>query len=273
MSNSLMMSYKRILRRNTTYITLILFLLVFILDHFVLRNTFAYFEGQYQFPHALEVFILRHDSMVSIMPIFLPFFVTGIIGDDLLTDKLSGIDNLVSIRSSRWTYLAKKLLHSSIVIGSLIAVVYILLLLASFIIYPLNISTVMNNSIVQDSNFQNPIPPLLYALLLILTNSLVAIGFNLTAQAIGLITNRKSTYYIALLLVIFVIPYVLYFGVGPRVLPISRYMPFIVLNEALTLPIGIFMIMVYWIGHITLNLLLIYIVYSIQQKQLQKGVL
>lgn len=264
MSNSLKMSYKRILVRKTTYVFLILFLIVFILDSFILLDWVAHTPEGYQFPHALEVFILKHDSLSSIMPIFLPFFIIGITGDYLLNDKISGIVSLSSIRSSRYTYLRNTLLHTSIVIGTLIAFIYSIMLLISLIIYPLDSGTFTGDSLVQNPN----ISPLIYALLLILTNAILAVGMNLTAQAVGLLTDKKRTFYIALFLIIFIIPYVLYFGIGPNVLPFSRYVPFIVLNETLTLPIGIFMIMAYWIGCIVFNLICISIIYQIQSKQL-----
>ena len=79
MSNSLKMSYKRVLKRKTAYIFLALFLVVFILDSFILLDWVARTPEGYQFPHALEVFIMKHDSIASIMPIFLPFFIIGII--------------------------------------------------------------------------------------------------------------------------------------------------------------------------------------------------
>lgn len=264
MSNSLKMSYKRVLKRKTAYIFLALFLVVFILDSFILLDWVARTPEGYQFPHALEVFIMKHDSIASIMPIFLPFFIIGIIGDYLLKDKLSGIMSLSSIRSSRWAYLGKNLLHTSIVIGTLIAFIYSVILLISLVIYPLDSGTFTGDSLVQNPN----ISPFVYTLLLILTNAILAVGMNLTAQAVGLLTNKKTTFYIVLFLVIFIIPYVLYFGIGPNVLPISRYVPFIVLNETLTLPIGIFMIMAYWIGYIVFNLIFIFIIYRIQSKQL-----
>lgn len=267
MSKSLKMSYKRILERKTTYIFLVLFLVVFILDHFILRGWFPYFEGKYQFPHALEVFILRHDSMTSIMPIFLSFFIIGITGDYLLNDKISGVTDLASIRSSRCTYLKNTLLHTSIVIGTLIAFIYSVILLISLIIYPLDSGTFAGDSVMQDPHYLNTISPFVYSLLLILNNSILTVGMNLTAQAVGLLTNKKTTFYIALFLIIFIIPYVLYFGLGPNVLPFSRYVPFIVLNETLTLPIGILMIMVYWVGYVVINLICIYIIYKIQNKR------
>lgn len=264
MSNSLKMSYKRILERKTTYVFLTLFLTVFILDSFILLDWVAHTPEGYQFPHALEVFILKHDSLSSIMPIFLPFFIIGITGDYLLNDKLSGMVSLSSIRSGRYTYLRNTLLHTSIVIGTLIAFTYSIMLLISLVIYPLDNGTFTGNSLVQNPN----ISPLIYALLLILTNAILAVGINLTAQAVGLLTDKKRTFYIALFLIIFIIPYVLYFGIGPNVLPFSRYVPFIVLNETLTLPIGIFMIMAYWIGYIVFNLICISIIHRIQSKQL-----
>jgi len=237
---------------------------VFILDYFILLDWVAHTPEGYQFPHALEVFIMRHDSLSSIIPIFLPFFIIGITGDYLLNDKLSGMVSLSSIRSSRWTYLKNTLLHTSIVIGTLIAFIYSIILLISLIIYPLDNGTFTGDALVQNSN----ISPIIYALLLIVNNAILAIGINLTAQAVGLLTNKKTSFYIALILVIFIIPYVLYFGIGPNTLPVTRYVPFIVLNETLTLPIGIFMIIIYWIGYIVLNLVCIYIIYRIQNEQL-----
>lgn len=264
MSNSLKMSYRRILKRKSTYVFLALFTLVFILDSFILLDWVARSPEGYQFPHALEVFIMKHDSISSLLPIFLPFFIIGIIGDYLLNDKLSGMVSLVSIRSSRCRYLKDTLLHTSIVIGTIVAITYSLILILSLIIYPLDSGTFTGDSLVQHPDLS----PLVYALMLILTNVILAVGMNLTAQAVGLLTNKKTSFYVTLFLIIFIIPYVLYFGIGPRLLPISRYVPFIILNETLTLPIGLFAIMAYWMGYILLNLVVILLIYRVQSKQL-----
>lgn len=264
MSNSIKMSYKRILNRKTTYIFLFLFVIVFLLDSFILLDWVARTPEGYPFPHALEVFIMKHDAIASIMPIFLPFFIIGITGDYLLKDKLSGMTSLSSIRSSRWAYLGNTLLHTSIVVGTLVAFIYSAILLISLIIYPLDSGTFTGDSLVHNPD----VSPFVYAILLILTNAILAIGMNLTAQAVGLLTSKKTTFYIVLFLIIFIIPYALYFGIGPVVLQLSRYVPFIVLTETLTLPIGIFQIIGYWIGYIALNLVFIYMIYIIQRNQL-----
>lgn len=264
MASSLKMTYKRILFRKTTYLLLLLFLIVLSLDSFLFLDWVAVTEDGYQFPHAIEVFILKHDGLVSILPVFLPFFIMGIMGDYLFNDKKSGIAALSSIRSSRYYYLKNALLDSSMVIGSLTAFIYSIILVVFLVIYPSTSGAYTGDQLAQDPH----VSPLIHALLLVLMNAIIAVGMNLTAQAVGLLTSKKSSLYMVLFLVIFIIPYTLYYGIGPHILPLSNYMPFIVMTETLALPFGIFMILAYWLAYIGLNLIGIAVIYQIQMKHL-----
>lgn len=263
MASSLKMTYKRILFRKTTYLLLLLFLIVLSLDSFLFLDWVAVTADGYQFPHAIEVFVLKHDGLVSILPVFLPFFIIGIMGDYLFNDKKSGMAALSSIRSSRYMYLKKALLDSSMVIGSLTAFIYSIILVVFLAIYP-SASAYTGDALAQDPH----VSPLIHALLLILMNAIIAVGMNLTAQAVGLLTSKKSSLYMVLFLVIFIIPYTLYYGIGPHILPLSNYMPFIVMTETLALPFGIFMILAYWLAYIGVHLIGIAVIYQIQMKHL-----
>ncbi|WP_273340429.1 hypothetical protein [Alloiococcus otitis] len=98
----LKLTAKRMLFNKLTLILLFLFFVLVLMDSFLYLTTLAYTpETGYAFPHALEVFITRHDESTSILPLFLPFFVLGIAGDYFFTDKSGGMMTLSALRIGR----------------------------------------------------------------------------------------------------------------------------------------------------------------------------
>lgn len=251
----LKLTAKRMLFNKLTLILLFLFFILVLMDSFLYLTTLAYTpETGYAFPHALEVFITRHDESTSILPLFLPFFVLGIAGDYFYTDKSSGMMTLSTLRVGRRHQLIVNILNTSFITASLIGLLYLVLLLAYLFIYPLQENSIIHTYLVEGQFADLP----LYAFSLILANILAAIAFQLTGQAVGMVVSKKSQLYIALFLIIFAIPYTLYYALDPRQFPIFNYTPIIFLLQTLQLPDNIFQIFIYWLAYIAVDLLVIF---------------
>lgn len=132
------------------------------------------------------------------------------------------------------------------------------------IIYPLNVpSFELHNTLMEDPLYLTTFHPAVYALLLVFVIALVSISFNLMAQTIGLLADNKKSFYISLILITFIIPYVLYFGIGANILPFSSYTPLIILNEG-AFSLSILWLMGYWLSVIVINLIIIYAIYKVK---------
>lgn len=263
---SLRLSFKRILSNKSSWFFIGLFFLLFIFDTFLLRNSFGFIENHYIYPHAMQVFLMRMDSGFAINSIFLPLIFIGLTGSYVLNNRLSGLDNLACIRCNRLKVLNRSLFNTSVIIGFLVACLFIISLIFSFVLYPSDPDLLKSISHVDDLLYLNSVSIGMYTFLMIMVNVLAAIGYNLTAQAIGLLATSRPIYYVLVFTVVLIVPYLLYFSIPAPLISYIGFTPLIMLIEPLY-RLTIFETIGYWILHLILNLLIIYTIFYFKERR------